>query len=83
MEGHYDITHSLFLSDRAEIPKYLHRSMEEFWAAAPSLKSQTIRAFATTGAKVIVAERAPTDAATAAGWQRIGKTDYYAYLLTR
>ncbi|MCK4261032.1 MAG: hypothetical protein KAX49_18800 [Halanaerobiales bacterium] len=63
----------------AEIPS---RDVVNFWAADHLIKSRVIKTFAGTGAKVIVARDiqkcAPTN-----GWQRIGNTDYYAYILKR
>lgn len=68
----------------AEIPvsnyRKSYKDLDDFWMADPSVKSQVIQAFARTGAKVIVADRIP-EYASATGWQRIGNTDYYAYLL--
>jgi len=67
----------------AEIPQ--SEDEEEFqeadnlWAANDFVKSQVIKTFTRTGAKVIVA-RVPRYASTI-GWQRIGNTDYYAYIL--
>jgi len=55
---------------------------EKFWAAADPVKSQVIESFASTGVKVIVAAKAASDVSPA-GWQRIGNTGYYAYLLPR
>ena len=51
----------------------------DFWAADHSIKSQVINAFATTGAKVIVAQNVPSLASTR-DWQRIGNTSYHAYM---
>jgi hypothetical protein len=62
----------------AEIPS---PDVHYFWAADPMVKSQVIETFARTGAKVIVAEAVPRRISTA-GWQRIGNTDYLAYLLS-
>jgi hypothetical protein len=66
----------------AEIPQAEEAEFQEahkFWAADDFVKSQVIKTFARTGAKVIVA-RAPRNASTT-GWHRIGNTDYYAYIL--
>jgi hypothetical protein len=66
----------------AEIPQAEEKEFQEadkFWGANDFVKSQVIKAFTRTGAKVIVA-RVPSDAFTT-GWQRIGSTDYYAYIL--
>lgn len=57
-------------------------SLNNFWAADDSVKSQVINAFVRTGAKVIVASNVPSLASTR-GWKRIGNTDYYAYILPK
>jgi hypothetical protein len=54
---------------------------EKFWAANTAEKTKVFRAMAETGAKVIVA-RIP-DPTLAVGWERMGKTDFYAYPLKR
>jgi len=50
--------------------------------AGHEVESQTIEIFAKTGAKVIVAEKLP-DYVSTTGWQRLGDTDFYAYLLMK
>ena len=52
----------------------------DFWKAAPSVQKQIIRAFANTGARVIVSDEELRGPGTA-GWQRIGDTSYFAYFL--
>jgi hypothetical protein len=49
------------------------------WFQEPDTRSNTLSAFATTGAKAIVAVR-PSGAKN--GWIRIGRTEYYLYALT-
>jgi hypothetical protein len=61
----------------AEIPI---RQVANFWAADNSIKSQVIKTFVTTGAKVIVVERVPSVVSTP-DWKRIGNTSYHAYML--
>ncbi len=61
----------------AEIPR---EGVDSFWAASPSAQSQVMPIFAKTGAKVVVAEKMPSFVLVS-GWQRIGTTDYYRYLL--
>jgi hypothetical protein len=61
----------------AEIPR---RDENEFWAANDAVRSQALRTFGKTGAKLIVADRVPSYA-SALGWERIGTTDYYVYML--
>lgn len=57
----------------AEIP---YTDSSSFWAVAPEVRSQVINAFASTGAKVMVAERVPPTASTE-GWQRVENTDFF------
>jgi hypothetical protein len=52
-----------------------------FWAAGDPVRSRAIQTFRSTGAKAIVTDHVPPYA-SAAGWQRLGYTGYYAYLLT-
>jgi hypothetical protein len=42
-----------------------------------------LETFARTGARVIVAEGIPAWASGADGWQRIGATHFYVYVLPR
>jgi hypothetical protein len=63
----------------AEIPSH---DAEKFWTAAPPVQAYIIQIFADTGATVIVAEEAP-DSAIQAGWQRIGTTSHFAYILPK
>jgi hypothetical protein len=62
----------------AEMPS---KDADTFWAADDAVKSQVIQTFARAGAKVIVAEKAPSHISTI-GWQQIGKTDHYVYFLS-
>jgi hypothetical protein len=52
----------------------------EFWAANEAVRSQALRTFGETGAKLVVADRVPSIAVTL-GWERIGDTGYYVYVL--
>jgi hypothetical protein len=63
----------------AEIPE---ANTLSFWEADASKRDQVINAFARTGAKALVAEKAPptTDLR---GWQRIRQTNYYVYMLNQ
>lgn len=56
------------------------KDVDSFWAADHLVKSRVMETFARAGAKAIVAEKLP-DYVSKTGWQRIGKTDYYAYIL--
>ena len=61
----------------AEIPL---GSVPDFWAAAPSVKVDVVKAFAGTGAKAIVAHQIPRSNSIG-DWRRIGNTDHYVLLL--
>lgn len=51
-----------------------------FWKGDSSLKNGVVQAFAGTGAKVIVAEKPPSEV-DLSGWEKIGNSDYYIYRL--
>jgi hypothetical protein len=53
---------------------------DPFWLGDPTLQSEVLHAFASTGAEAIVAEHVP-GYATLSGWHRIGDSDYYVYVL--
>jgi len=55
---------------------------ESFWRAPQPVKDKAIHAFASTGAKAIVTEQPSLDS-EALGWQRIGESEYYVYLLPK
>jgi len=61
----------------AEMP---HRDANAFWVANDAVRSQALRTFGETGAKLVVADRGPGYASTR-GWERIGNTEYYVYVL--
>lgn len=61
----------------AEIPR---RDENAFWAANDTVRSQALRTFGKTGAKLVVADRVPSYASTL-GWERIGNTGYYVSVL--
>lgn len=59
---------------------------DSFWSVSESARAQAIKTFAATGAKALVTKKpggnfSTTCCFTSNGWQRIGNTDYYAYLL--
>jgi hypothetical protein len=62
----------------SELPR---ESAEEFWAASDEVRSRALRAFASTGAKALVAENIPHYASTA-GWRRLANSSCYARFLT-
>jgi 4-amino-4-deoxy-L-arabinose transferase-like glycosyltransferase len=54
---------------------------DTFWAADPATQKVAIDTLARTGARVIVTEKPPFRADPI--WQKIGNSDYYAYLLSK
>jgi hypothetical protein len=52
--------------------------MEKFWQSDDETKTRVVSAFATTGAKAIIAEKAPFGFAMN-GWHRIGTTNDFVY----
>ncbi|HEX8423861.1 MAG TPA: hypothetical protein VF634_10645, partial [Pyrinomonadaceae bacterium] len=67
----------------AEISTRTGGDVEKFWAADAARKAEVIHTFARTGAKVIVAEGIPPWTSPPDGWQKIGTTNYYVYVLSR
>lgn len=68
----------------AEIAETDAGDSEKFWSANEELTQQTLAAFASTGARVVVADKVPRWAMSdkrADKWQRIGNTDHYVYFL--
>jgi hypothetical protein len=53
---------------------------DPFWLGDAEAQARVIKAFASSGAKAIVAESVP-DYPSLTGWQRLGSTGHYAYLL--
>ncbi len=51
-----------------------------FWMGDAALQARVIAAFRQAGARAILAEDAPSYAVLP-GWQQLGQTDYYAYLM--
>jgi hypothetical protein len=66
---------------RVRIVAEMPGNEQNFWAADPGVKSQVIKIFASTGAKIIVAEEGPSYGSTS-GWQTIENTGHYVYMLT-
>jgi hypothetical protein len=52
----------------------------DFWKADPAAQERVIQAIGRTGARVIISQMAPSPSG-AAGWTRVGNTDYYSYWL--
>jgi hypothetical protein len=53
-----------------------------FWLGDEAKNSEVIQAFRLAGAQAIVAEKVP-DYITPTGWQRVGQSNYYIYLLNQ
>jgi hypothetical protein len=53
----------------------------DFWLGDSTLQSQALQAFASAGARAVVAETVPSYASLN-GWHRVGNSNYYIYLLT-
>ncbi len=64
----------------AEIPERPEDEAKKFWSADEVTRSQAIAALSGTGARVVVAENAPSWAKLE-GWQRLGNTNYLIYVL--
>lgn len=63
-----------------EIPVPDHA--DDFWKATPQFRSRVLKVLSTTGAKVIVTRKFTTqENMSMEGWQQIGDTGLYAYLL--
>ena len=67
----------------AEISTRTGGDVEKFWAGDAALKARVGETFARTGARVVVAEGIPPWATATDGWQRIGATHFYVYVLPR
>jgi hypothetical protein len=64
------------------VAEMLEEEADAFWLGDPSMQSEVIRAFATTGAKAIVAEDVPSYASLS-GWRQVGNSNYYIYILAQ
>ena len=64
----------------AEIPETPEDEAKRFWAVDEITRAQALAAIGGTGARVVVAENAPSWAIHE-GWQRIGNTRYLIYVL--
>lgn len=53
---------------------------DEFWLASPEKRKEIIDLLSRTGLKALVSDDLPDDADTR-GWQKVGSSDYYVYLL--
>jgi hypothetical protein len=61
----------------AEIPD---EYIDDFWKSKDDVKNELIKTFKTTGAKALIAKDIPLPVHKE-GWQRVGNTDYYVYML--
>lgn len=64
----------------AEVPAAPGGEAEKFWAVDEPTRAQALSAIAGTGARVVVAEAAPTSALQE-GWHRLGNTNYLIFVL--
>ncbi|HET6671340.1 MAG TPA: hypothetical protein VFH15_14025 [Pyrinomonadaceae bacterium] len=64
----------------AEVPETPGDEAKKFWAVDEQIRAQALAAIASTNARVIVAENAPSWASEE-GWQRLGTTNYLIYVL--
>jgi hypothetical protein len=62
------------------VAELLDRQANVFWAGDPAFQDKVIEAFASTGAKAIVAEYVPADTPVT-GWHQVGSSNYYIYLI--
>jgi hypothetical protein len=73
--------HFLRLAKVKAVTELRYRDELEFWTGDAVLQDSVFRAFARTGAKVVIAVHAPVTVVKE-GWTRLGNTDYYARPLT-
>lgn len=64
------------------VAEMLDWQADPFWLGEPSLQSKALQAFASTGAKAIVAERVPAYVHPT-HWHRVRNSNYYIYLLAQ
>lgn len=69
--------HLMRLAKVKAVAELRYRDELEFWTGDSVLQDRVFAAFAATGAKIVVAARAPMTAAKE-GWIRLGNTNYYA-----
>lgn len=62
------------------VSEMLETDASDFWEGNNSLQQSVLQAFASTGAKAVVAEYVP-DYAQLKDWQRVGDSNYYIYVL--
>jgi len=69
--------HFLRLAKVKAVTELRFRDELQFWTGDPALQNRVFRAFASTGAKMVIAVHAPVTAVKE-GWTRLGATAYYA-----
>jgi len=69
--------HFLRLAKVKAVTELRYRDELEFWTGDAVLQDSVFRAFARTGAKIVIAVHAPVTVVKE-GWTRLGTTDYYA-----
>jgi hypothetical protein len=69
--------HLMRLANVKAVAELRYRDEQEFWTGNASLQDSVFAAFAATGARIVIAARAPVTAVKE-GWIRLGNTNYYA-----
>jgi hypothetical protein len=64
------------------VAEIIFQDVTEFTETHPEVRAKASEAFARTGARILIADNLPSHLVKE-GWQRIGKTDQFAYLLPR
>lgn len=64
------------------VAQVLREDVADFWHLDPRVQEQIFDAFASTGAKAVVAEKT-VPSGVSGDWQRLGDTDYYLHFLPR
>jgi hypothetical protein len=72
--------HFMRLAKVKGVAELRYRDEQEFWTGNASLQDCVFKAFAATGARVVVAVHPPITAVKE-GWIRLGNTDYYGHSL--
>jgi hypothetical protein len=63
------------------VAELLHWDAQGFWKGDKALQADVMNAFASSGAKAVVAEYVPGDASLPGIWHQVGDSSFYIYLL--
>jgi hypothetical protein len=66
---------------RTQIIAEVREEASGFWDEPPAVRSGVIKALQRTGARAVLASASPPQSHLDAGWQKLGNTPYYLYLL--